>query len=324
MKTGLILIAVIMGVFMCLNGQTRAADENSQEGTVAVVNGTEISRTEFDREMNLAERKYAGNGVKLDEAQKKEVEKEVLEYMINSELLYQKSVKDDISIDPAAVEQEMKKMKSQFGSEEEFNNMLEQVNLTENDVEKQIKKGLSIQKLIETEVAGEIKIPEEDVKKYYEDNPETFKQQEQVKASHILVRTEPSADEAAKKEARQKLADMKTKIEEGADFAELAREHSECPSSSQGGDLGYFGRGQMVKPFEEAAFALDKGEVSDIVETDFGYHLIKVTDKKAEGKTDFAQVEGNIKEYLKNQKMQDEMMQYIAELKEDAEIKRML
>lgn len=105
---------------------------------------------------------------------------------------------------------------------------------------------------------------------------------EQVKASHILLKTQPDFTEEDKEELKAKLTDLGKQIEEGKPFDELAREHSGCPSSSRGGDLGFFARGQMVPPFEEAAFSMKKGEVSDIVETQFGYHLIKVTDRKEE------------------------------------------
>ena len=102
----------------------------------------------------------------------------------------------------------------------------------------------------------------------------------QVRASHILLMYAGSARSTAsrsKDEARQQIVELETQIKGGADFASLAKEHSDCPSGKQGGDLGSFGPGQMVKPFEEAAYSLDVGATSGVVETDFGYHLIKRT-----------------------------------------------
>ncbi len=102
----------------------------------------------------------------------------------------------------------------------------------------------------------------------------------QVRASHILLMYKGSMRSTAsrsKDEALQQITDLKTQIDSGADFADLARQHSDCPSSSSGGDLGSFGRGQMVKPFEDATYSMDVGQTSGIVETDFGYHLIQRT-----------------------------------------------
>ena len=100
---------------------------------------------------------------------------------------------------------------------------------------------------------------------------------EQVRASHILIKTEGDNDKAAK----EKIEDLLKKVKAGGDFAALAKEHSACPSKSDGGDLNFFGRGQMAKPFEEAAFALTKdGEISEIVKTQFGYHLLEVTSRE--------------------------------------------
>lgn len=103
---------------------------------------------------------------------------------------------------------------------------------------------------------------------------------DQVQASHILLMYQGSARSTAtrsKEEAQQLIAQIKQQIDGGADFAQLAQQHSDCPSGKKGGDLGSFGRGQMVKPFEETAFAMNPGQVSDVVETDFGYHIIKRT-----------------------------------------------
>ena len=103
---------------------------------------------------------------------------------------------------------------------------------------------------------------------------------DQVRASHILLMHDGSARSSAtrsKEEAASQIADLKARIEGGADFADIAREHSDCPSGAQGGDLGTFGRGKMVPEFETATFAMVVGELSDVVETDFGFHLIQRT-----------------------------------------------
>ncbi len=154
--------------------------------------------------------------------------------------------------------------------------------------------------------------------------PGLFKQPEQVRASHILIKVEPQADESQKAAARKKIQKIQQRLQKGEDFAALAEEFSQCPSSAKGGDLGYFRRGQMVKPFEEAAFALKPGEVSDVVETKFGYHLIKVIEKKSETTIAFEDIKDRLEQYLKQEKVQKEVSLYAQKLKEKAKVERFL
>jgi peptidyl-prolyl cis-trans isomerase C len=113
-------------------------------------------------------------------------------------------------------------------------------------------------------------------------------------------------------------------LKDGGDFAALAKEYSEGPSNTRGGDLGFFRRGQMVKPFEDAAFAMEPNQVSDIIETRFGYHLIKVYEKKPESVLAYAEVKDKLTQHLKQQKIDKEAVQYINQLKKDAKIEKFL
>ena len=151
-----------------------------------------------------------------------------------------------------------------------------------------------------------------------------FKQPEQIKASHILIKVDAKADEAQKAEARKKIEEVQQKLKDGGDFAALAKEYSEGPSSAKGGDLGYFRRGQMVKPFEDAALALKPNEVSDIVETRFGYHLIIVYDTKPEQTLAYADVKDKISQRMKQEKIEKEAVQYVDKLKKDAKLEKFL
>jgi peptidyl-prolyl cis-trans isomerase C len=181
-----------------------------------------------------------------------------------------------------------------------------------------------IQKVIEQEVGGDVAVTDAEAKEFYENHPDMFQQPEKIRASHILIKAEPDADKADKEAARKKLEDIQKKVEAGEDFGELAKAHSEGPTSAKGGDLGFFGRGQMVKPFEDVAFALKTGEVSDIVETRFGYHIIKGTDKQQAGTVAYDEIRERLKDYLKEQKVQKQVAGYIEKLKADADIERFL
>lgn len=139
-------------------------------------------------------------------------------------------------------------------------------------------------------IQAEIKINDDEMKAYYEGNKKEFQQPEQIKARHILVKTEDEA-KAVRKE-----------LETNKDFAALAKDKSTGPSKTKGGDLGWFGRGQMVPEFEQVAFSLKKGEISDVVKTKFGYHIIKVDDKKKASEKSYEMVKKQIEDKLKQQK----------------------
>lgn len=188
----------------------------------------------------------------------------------------------------------------------------------------QFEKRLAYQKLFESKFDGEVNVTEEDARQYYSENQQQFDIPEQVRASHILIKpdtSDPNVEPAlAKAAAKAKAEKLLNQIKDGADFAELAKANSDCPSSVRGGDLGYFSRGRMVPAFEEAAFALGVGQVSDVVETQFGYHIIKVTDKKEAATKTFEEVRNDIVAMLTAKRQGELAEQYIESLKAEANI----
>ena len=198
------------------------------------------------------------------------------------------------------------------------------MNLTEDEVRVQIQRGLAIRELIDQKVASKVVITDEETRAYYDGNSQLFQQPEQVKASHILIKVEPTADDAKKAEARKKIVEVQQKLKDGGDFAALAKEYSQGPSGSKGGDLGYFKRGQMVKPFDDVAFSMKTNEVSDLVETRFGYHLIKVYDKKPEQTLAYADVKDKIAQRLKQEKVEKDATLYVENLKKGAKVEKSL
>ena len=301
-----------------------ALEKQPSEGKVAVVNGSVITQEDFDREMGRVRQRLLSMGKPLTDSQIPEIKKEVLENLINRELLYQESQRKGIMIDEVAINEEMMTLKKRFPSEAEFNNALIQANLSEAAIKAQIKRGVAIQRFIDTHIAQKATVSDQEMKAFYESSPALFKQPEQVRASHILINVDPEADESKGAEARKKLLTIKEKLEKGEDFAALAQVFSQGPSSAKGGDLGYFKRGQMVQSFEEAAFALRPGEVSDIVETKFGYHLIKVIEKKLETTIPFEDIKDRLQQYLKQEKVQEQVSLCIDELKGKAKVERFL
>jgi len=301
-----------------------ASEKKSSEGKIALVNGSVITQEDFDREMSRVQRQLLSRGKHLNDSQMPGIKKEVLESLINRELLYQETQKKGIKIDQSTISEQVTTMKKRFPSEAEFKTALTKANLSEVAIKNQIARGLAIEQLIGTYVTQKATVSDQEIKAFYEHHPGLFKQPEQVLASHIQIKVDPQADEVKRAEAQKKIKEIQQKLQNGEDFATLAKAFSEGPGKARGGDLGYVSRGRMGKSFDEAAFALKPKEVSDIVETKFGYHLIKVIEKRPETTTTFEEVKDKLGQYLKQQKAQKEVSIYIHELKEKAKVERFL
>ena len=302
----------------------KAVKDSDKATKVAVVNGTVITRSALDKDLSAIRKRFAGSGKELKASQLPAIEKEVLENLINRTLLFEESVKQGVKVDDNLIKEQLAEMKKRYDNPADFEKKLAEANLTENDLKSQIQLGMTVQQLIDLKFVQKIAITDEDAKVYYDANHKRFSQPEQVKASHILIKVDPKADEAKTKEAKEKIEMIQKRVKKGDDFAALAKEFSEGPSAPKGGDLGYFGPGRMVKPFETAAFNMEPDTVSDIVKTRFGYHLIKVMDKKPANQVAFEEVKDKLKQFLKQQKVQKEVEAYVKQLKESAQIERFL
>ncbi|MFW6011162.1 MAG: peptidylprolyl isomerase [Desulfosalsimonas sp.] len=305
-------------------GQAARAEENKEaengDDYVAAVNGVKIPAQDLERIVDLFKARYGGSGAQIGDQQLAYIRKTILDNLIEQQLLYQASKDEGIKVDSVDVREEIDKIKSEFENEDQFKNHISGLNYTEKGLEKEIRRGLSIRKLIEERFGSSLTVTDQEVKSFYEDNKKQFEVPERVRASHILIR----ADDENKAQAREKIREVKQKLEDGEDFSELAREYSDDPSGESGGDLGYFSRGQMVKNFEEAAFELEPGEVSDIVETQFGYHLIKLEDKEGKGVKPLAEARDSIRENLEQKKMMQKLDPYIESLKEKYPVEKNL
>jgi len=215
---------------------------------------------------------------------------DILNDMIETQMILQKAKEDNYEVDEsrsrALAEQEIKNAASGFPSEVEFKRELKKemgltvFELKEFYIDMINEQGLKEQ-IITNEIKNKIHITEAEVEEYYHENKDEMPNRPEMdQLGMILKNIVPSAE--TRKKALLKINKIKDKLNEGEDFSEMAKEFSECPSAAAGGNLGFFGKGEMVKPFDEVAFALIPGEISEVVETDFGFHLIKVNEKKEE------------------------------------------
>lgn len=302
-----------------------AEEEQTKQDKVALVNGSEITREAFNREMDRVQRQIMASNGQLDAAGMPALQKRVLDSMIGRELLFQESKKKGIKVEEKEINGQVATIKSRYPSEEAFKSVLSQNGIDEASLKSEIGKMMTIKKFVEEEFKEKSKVTDEEVKAFYDGQPKQFTKPEEVRASHILVKVEDTATEEQKAGARKKIEDVQARIKKGEDFGALAKELSDCPSSEKNGDLNYFRRGQgMVKPFEDAAFSLKQGEVSDIVETEFGYHLIKVTDKRPETLVPYETVKDKLKEFMRQNKMQKEIQMHVEKMRAEAKVETFL
>ncbi len=306
-------------MILLVAGTAVAQDQSPASASVATVNGVPISQEDFDFEFQQTIGQMAQQGQMVGQETLPMVRKSVIGRMVEEELLFQDAQSQGIEIADQRVTQELARVKARFGSEEEFQTTLNALKISEDDLMRKIRRGLAIQQLISRLVA-DVQVTDEEMKAFYEQNGSLFETPEQIRASHILIKVAPEADEDQKKAALNKIRDLQKKIKAGEDFAELAKAHSEGPSNAKGGDLGYFGRGQMVKPFEDAAFDLEKDAVSEVVETRFGYHLIKLTDRRPAGTIAYEEAKERIAQNIKKEKDGQVVRQHLEKLRAKAEI----
>ncbi|TDL76693.1 foldase [Rhodococcus qingshengii] len=278
---GVLILAI--GVFLSL--------ALSKDKAIAKIDGDAISKDEL---YDVMVKQYGAATV---------------EQLIADKIVASEAKKQKITISDEELNKEVDKLKESYGGEEGFEQVLASNNTTVDVLKEDLKNYLTMRKLIEPQ----IKITDEELKTYFDENKDSLGEAEQVKASHILIE-----DESTAKEIKQKLAD-------GADFAELAKEYSTDEGSKEnGGELGFFPRGTMVTEFEDVAFSLPINEISEPVKSDYGYHIIKVEEKKEAKEANFDESKAAIKETLIDEKMESEYTTWLEGKKKDYDIENSL
>ena len=288
---------------------------------VVTVNGKQISRFEVDQAVQtlLMQHREQIPPDQMSEA-KSALWKQAMEHLINQNLLVQEADRQGIKADEKSVEGRFSEVSGRFPGPKEFHEVLGSMGMTEQEFRQEIRLNLKIESLLDKKLSGARKVTDEEVNTFYRDHPENFRTSEQVRASHILIAFKPEEPQQERDLKRSKISRLRDEIEGGAAFEELAQQNSDCPSKAKGGDLGFFERGRMVKPFEEAAFKMKKGEVSQVVETEFGYHLIKVTDRKEPGVVALDQVRQKVASYLDSQNKEKQIGDFLTALRKTATI----
>jgi peptidyl-prolyl cis-trans isomerase C len=289
---------------------------------LARVNGEAIEKWEFDNAVRGIEQR-AGGPVPAE--RRDEILRGVLDQLVTLHVLAQESKGRKIEVSDADIDQQIAKFKENYPNQEAFDKDVAAQGMTVAQLKSQTRQRLLAQKLVESpDVTGGVQVTDPDVDAFYKQNPERFKQPESVHASHILIGVPQGATPQQKTQARVAAQDTLTKIKAGGDFAALARERSNDSSAQNGGDLGFIPRGQTVPAFEEAAFKLKPGGVSGIVETQFGFHIVKVHEHRGPRTVPFAEVSGQIKQFLEQQQKEARLQQFVDVAKAKAKIEMLV
>ena len=284
---------------------------------VAYVNGEAISRDDLETAVGELEAR-AGQPVPAE--QRDGVIRGVLDQLINYRLLLQESLSRKVTVTEAAIDARMAEIRAQFPSEEAFAQTLALRQMTPETLRTDARQGMQVDAMLVAELAATPATPEQ-VTQFYEQNPAEFQEGERVRASHILIGFPQNADAAAKEQARVRAAAILSEVDAGNDFAALAKQYSEDPGSgANGGDLGYFERGQMVGPFEQVAFSLAPDQTSDLVESPFGYHIIRVIDTQAARTIPLAEVGPQVQQFLEGQNRESQTQVFVETLRAKSKV----
>ncbi|MBD3203924.1 hypothetical protein GF327_06500 [Candidatus Woesearchaeota archaeon] len=290
--------------------------KNQEEQMAAAkVNNRVITIEELNSRFEKIPEQYAGLITK----------ETLLQQLIDEELLLNKAEQENIQISDKKAREAINRTLSQYMmSEDQLLTELDSQGLTLEEFIKIYKRELKLTQLMNETISKRAKTTDQQIKEFYEENQEQFVVPESVNASHILIchnQSQGCQNNLSKEQAKEKIQEVIEDLEKGEDFSELAMNCSECPSAEKGGNLGYFTRGQMAEEFEKVAFNMSQGEISGVVETLFGFHIIKVHDIKEEETVEFEAVKEQIRQNLLTQKQQEIYQEFVDELRESADIK---
>ncbi len=297
---------IIMAFLLSACGQKAKLDSKTN---AAYVNGAPISRHELSMEMSRLQQRFYSN--KMSKEQIKEMKKQVLAILIGGRILYQAGRESGIAASPAEIKSELAKIKRQYPGSKTFKN---------NFTRAEMRRKVVVDKFIRREFADKTIVTDEESRKYYHNHLADFTRPAQVKISQIMIKSAPNDSRDKRQAALKKIKAVQKKLQQGADFAKLAREYSEDPSKANGGNMGFLMQGQMPKAFEDVVFKLKKGAVSTVINTGYGYHLLMVTGNKPAYVTPYADIEKKLKVYLKQRDIQRKLEAFIKQRRDKAKI----
>ena len=292
---------------------------------LASVDGEKITIADVEQAIRL---KYGPQIDQMPNEQRaaaiKQVTPMMAEELISRTLLLKSAKENKIEVTEENLNKTLNQIKQSLPPNVKYEDYLKDVGHDITSFKSEVKEELLISNHVQNILKAVTKPTENEAKEYFEKNKESFNSKESVSASHILLKVEPGSAEKNKSEQLKSIETLRKQLitSKGKDFAKIAKEKSDCPSGAKGGDLGNFGRGQMVPSFEKAAFTQAIGEIGEVVETQFGYHIIMVTDKTKGGQKSFDEVKEEINRRIEGPKREATMRKFIADLESKAKVTR--
>lgn len=319
---------VALGIVLLLVGcgKKGASDQPPQAVTgeptkvVAQVGGEKITLAEVTRVVQ-AWRMGRFRGVDPN-APEGELQARAVDNLVDQKLLMAAAKEKGMLASDDDVNGALAQIKSRFPDEASFTQALQQQGVTESDVKDGFRSDMTIRRFIEQSFMDTVKVTPEQAKAYFDGHPDEFARPEMVHARHLLVRVAADATPVLDKEAHDRADGALKRLQKGEDFAKVAAEVSEDDTGQRGGDLGYFARGQMVSPFDSVAFALAPGQISGLVRTEFGYHVIKLEERRPPGTFEFDQVAPQLLQKLRQDRTDSHVKAFLEERKKKVKIKR--
>ncbi len=298
-----------------------AAPDDLFPALVARVNSKPILGHELEQRVR-SELNAIGNPAwkNLREDYRLELTSQSLGSLIATELLYQKAVAAGIVVSASDVQAEFTKVQKSFATDAEMNVALANRGSDRAGLMKNLERTLTVTRFIDENVSKKVSATAEEAAEYYKAHTDEFRHPDMIRTSHILIMVPEGATAEQDRLARQRAEALSARARKGDDFAKLARENSMDPSASQGGDIGMVPRGQLDAAYEAAAFELPVGEISEPVRSRFGYHIIKVTEKKKAGLATFEEAREDLIRFLKNQEIQLQVEQLVDQLRKAANL----
>ncbi|MBN2694452.1 peptidylprolyl isomerase [bacterium] len=290
---------------------------------VASIGDEKITKETILAELEKIEAQFKRFKQHVTEAQKRTMAINITDNIIRQKLMQKYAKDNSLIISEDDINKEFEASKKRFKSEEDYQNFLKQHQLSEDKIKEEIKSRHLNKMVIEHAVLSKITVSEDSVKKYYDEHPAEFTEPEKIKARHILIKVTPNDTKEKHDEALKKINLIleNLKKSKGKDFAEVAEKESEGPSKKNGGIIGdWIGRGQLAPEFEKAAFALKKGEMSEVVETSFGYHIIKLEDYREERKLSFDEEKKRIEDKIRMDLSREKVKEFFSTLKKDNKV----
>jgi len=317
------MIFLILAVLMLMAWAVRSQPSGGTGSEVAAkVNGVPITTLELDRSFQT--QVQVPYSQVQEDPRAKEVLRQILDNLIDRELLLQQAKSLKMAVPPQQVDTQMQQLVQRFPSKEAFEQALTAQNFTMDALKKDVEGQLLRQQLVKKEVQDKVNVSPRDVQTFYDQHKDKYVEEEQIRARHILIRVPQQASPEDETTLKSKADGALKRAKTGEDFAALAKELSDDGSKENGGDLGFFPRGRMVPPFEEAVFALQPGQLSDIVRTQFGYHIIKAEEHKTGRALAFDEAKAQVQEDLTREQTYARYQKYVAGLRSKAKVEMLL